>query len=78
MTFTQFLSIIDSKKDSIDQLKKLVDGLENEIRYVEQNVRAEHREVFKDAIRERYARMANRVIQDLFFVPDDFKSDPEL
>ena len=78
MKFSQFFSdVIESKKNSLDQLKLLVEELEKELKTCERDGNGENQETCKERIRKRYARIANRTIKDLFFSVDDFAQDPK-
>lgn len=78
MKFDQFLSIVELKKNSVEQLKNLAIELKRQIEQVSRNESSSSQDQLKQSIRRRYARIANRAIRDLAFREEDFKSDEEL
>ncbi|NUN06148.1 MAG: hypothetical protein HUU57_10335 [Bdellovibrio sp.] len=72
MKFNHLFSIIESKINSLEQLKGLVTELENEIKFMQK-----HHDICQTSVQKRYARIANRVVKDLKFDAEDFAPDDD-
>lgn len=76
LEFKGLISAIESKKDSIDQLKYFVSELQRELSDIdEKNIKTEEKNNLKSLTRKRYTKLFNSCIKDLLFVPDDFFPD---